>query len=257
MGLSVSCGWAPGWGASMGPAFPPTSSHLRRRPSSSDCSCYGGVGLASTAGAPLEFGITKTKWLVATRAGVATLNATAGGGFAALFYTKAKSRGVLISPEEIANGLLGALVAITATCACVHPYEAVIVGFVGSISALACNDLFEYRLQIDDPVGAVGVHGASGIWGLIAVGLFADGSLPGIEVDDGLFRGGSPRLLAVQLLCAVSIIGWSLAVVTPFFYLLGVAFSGSWRRPRRGLRVDPQDEIAGIDRSYHERVSWQ
>ncbi|CAE7942062.1 amt-3 [Symbiodinium sp. KB8] len=129
--------------------------------------------------------LQQTKWLVATRAGVATLNATAGGGFAALFYTKAKSRGVLISPEEmpgrIANGLLGALVAITATCACVHPYEAVIVGFVGSISALACNDLFEYRLHIDDPVGAVGVHGASGIWGLIAVGLFADASLPGIE----------------------------------------------------------------------------
>ena len=53
--------------------------------------------------------------------------------------------------QEIANGLLGALVAITATCACVHPHEAVIIGFIGAIAALGGNDVLEYRFKIDDP----------------------------------------------------------------------------------------------------------
>eukprot|EP00913_Durusdinium_trenchii_P022369 g21014.t1 len=131
-----------------------------------------------------SFGITKSKWLVATRAGVATINSTAGG----------------------------ALVSITATCACVHPHDALLIGFVGSITALAANDWL-LKLHIDDPVGAVGVHGASAVWGLLAVGLFADGELPGIDVENGLFRGGGPHLLGVQLLCALCILAWSALAV--------------------------------------------
>ncbi|CAE7633818.1 AMT1-5, partial [Symbiodinium sp. CCMP2456] len=105
----------------------------------------------------------------------------------------------LIVADEIANGILGSLVAITATCACVHPPEAPLIGAVGAILALLVNDWIA-RLKLDDPVGAVGVHGAAAAWGVLAVGLFADGALPGIEVASGLFRGGGVHLLGVQLL---------------------------------------------------------
>lgn len=118
----------------------------------------------------------------------------------------------LVLPHEVANGLLGALVSITATCACVHPHDALLIGFLGSLVALAANDWL-LRRQVDDPVGAVGVHGASAVWGLLAVGLFADGALPGIEVRHGLFRGGGLQLLGVQLLAAVCIVAWSCLMV--------------------------------------------
>ncbi|CAK9041187.1 unnamed protein product [Durusdinium trenchii] len=198
-----------------------------------------------------SFGITEKKWLVATRAAVTTINSTAGGGMSALIYTKVKSRGKLIRPEEIANGILGALVSITATCACVHPFEALVIGFVGSIIALLTNDLVEFRLRIDDPVGAIGVHGSAAMWGILAVGLFADTALPGIQVDNGLLRGGGLRLMGAQLVLMLAILGWSLVVVTPFFLLVGIAFSGDWRDFRRGLRVDPEHEISGLDQAYH------
>eukprot|EP00438_Fugacium_kawagutii_P024331 Skav216815 [mRNA] locus=scaffold135:139057:144474:- [translate_table: standard] len=210
-----------------------------------------------------SFGITGEKWLVATRA---------GGGLSALLYTTVGSRGAVVIPHEIANGMLGsgfasgALVAITATCASVHAHDALIIGFVGSVAALAANQLILgkvegrsilslqlriLRWELDDPVGAVGVHGASAIWGLVAVGLFADAKLPGIEVEDGLFRGGSARLLGVQLLLALSIMGWSLVTMPPFFYLLGIAFSRKCCNPRAGLRVDPEDELVGLDHVMH------
>ncbi|CAK9044516.1 unnamed protein product [Durusdinium trenchii] len=185
-----------------------------------------------------SFGITEKKWLVATRAAVTTINSTAGGGMSALIYTK-----------EIANGILGALVSITATC--VHPFEALVIGFVGSIIALLTNDLVEFRLRIDDPVGAIGVHGSAAMWGILAVGLFADTALPGIQVDNGLLRGGGLRLMGAQLVLMLAILGWSLVVVTPFFLLVGIAFSGDWRDFRRGLRVDPEHEISGLDQAYH------
>ncbi|CAK9081153.1 Putative ammonium transporter 3 [Durusdinium trenchii] len=153
------------------------------------------------------------------------------------------------NPEEIANGILGALVSITATC--VHPFEALVIGFVGSIIALLTNDLVEFRLRIDDPVGAIGVHGSAAMWGILAVGLFADTALPGIQVDNGLLRGGGLRLMGAQLVLMLAILGWSLVVVTPFFLLVGIAFSGDWRDFRRGLRVDPEHEISGLDQAYH------
>eukprot|EP00439_Symbiodinium_sp_Y106_P022636 s1102_g2.t2 len=160
------------------------------------------------------FGITKFKWIVATRSGVATINATFGGGFGALFYTKAKSKGRLVLADHVVNGILGSLVAITATCACVHPPAALIIGLVGAIVALLVNDWIPGENVIDDPVGAIGVHGAAAVWGILAVGLFADGQLAGIQVASGLFRGGGFRLLEVQLLLIASIFGWSLLAVT-------------------------------------------
>lgn len=198
-----------------------------------------------------SFGITNNKWIVATRAGVTTINSTGGGGIAALIYTKLKSRCQYIRAEEVANGILGSLVAITAPCACVHPPDAPIIGFIGALIALTTNDLNEKRLKIDDPVGAVGVHGAAGIWGILAVGLFADKKLVGIEVENGLFRGGGFGLLGVQLLLVAAILGWAVITVTPFFMVVGAFLGGGLRNWHRGLRVATEVEVGGLDQALH------
>jgi len=104
---------------------------------------------------------------------------------------------------------------------------------------------------VDDPVGAIGVHAGSSAWGLIAVGLFADRELVGIDIMDGLFRGGGFRLLGLQLLAIVSTIGWSLAWSCTFFYLVGIAFSRDFKNPRKGLRVDRAEEERGADWYLH------
>lgn len=198
-----------------------------------------------------SFGITNSKWLLATRAAVTTMNSTAGGGIAALLYTQIKTKGKLVLPTDIVNGILASLVAVTACCASIHTYEALIIGAVGSVLALATNDFVEHKLQLDDPVGAIGVHGAAAIWSLLSVGLFADGDLPVVNVDDGLFRGGGWHQLGIQMLEIVSIIGWSICCSTPFFYLVGVMLSGNWRDPRSGLRIGNEEELLGADKSLH------
>ena len=197
------------------------------------------------------FGITNDKWLVATRAGIATINSTAGGGAAALLYTQVKTGFKFVRPSDIASGILGSLVAITPSCACTHTYDALIIGVIGALVALVISDFVELKLKLDDPVGGVGVHAAAAIWGLISVGLFADSTLPGINVDDGLFRGGGMGLLGIQLLEIVAIIGWSFATVTPFFYLVGVFNSRLWSDPRSGLRMSVCDDGRSADLALH------
>ena len=197
------------------------------------------------------FGITGSKWLVATRAAIITINASAAGGATALFYTLRKTKGKQVRVHHIVNGILGALVATSPTCAVVHTWEALIIGSIGAIVANLGNTLVK-RLRIDDPVGAVGVHMGGAIWGLLAVGLFADGNMPGSDVMNGLFRGGGFKLLGLQILAIISIVGWSAATITPFYYFLGVYLSkGDWRNPRIGLRLSEEHEMEGEDKRLH------
>lgn len=185
-----------------------------------------------------SFGITQEKWLVATRAGVNTMNASAGGGITGLLYSQWATKGTYVRPFDMVNGILGALVASSPTCAATHTYDALIIGSVGSFLACWSNEfIFRKYLHMDDPVGAVGAHGVAGVWGLIAVGLFADSRFPGVDVINGLFRGGGFTLLGYQLVEALSIIAWSWVAMAPFFYILGVAFGGDWKSPRKGLRL--------------------
>jgi hypothetical protein len=95
------------------------------------------------------------------------------------------------------------------------------------------------------------VHAAAAIWGLLSVGLFADSTLPGIEVKDGLFHRGDLELLGLQFWGIVVIAAWGAALVTPFFYLVGVLLGGSWNNPRIRLRVPEESELEGIDQSIH------
>jgi ammonia channel protein AmtB len=90
---------------------------------------------------------------------------------------------------------------------------------------------------------AVGAHAFAAFWGIIAVGLFADSRFEGIEVRDGLFKGGGFHQLGLQLLEAVAIMCWSCATMIPFFYSMGLIFGGDWKNPRKGLLLDlPRSE---------------
>ena len=196
------------------------------------------------------FGITGMRWIVASRAGMITINASAAGGAVSLLYTLRKTGRKQVRVHHLVHGILGALVSTSPTCAVIHSWQALIIGAIGAVLANISNTLLK-RVKIDDPVGAIGVHAGGAIWGYIAVGLFADSTLPGVNVMDGLFAGGGGKLLGLQLLAIVSIMGWSLVTVTPFFYLVGVVSSKDWKDPRSGLRITKQHELLGEDKFLH------
>ena len=184
------------------------------------------------------FGITDDKWLVAARAGVNTINASSGGGIAAMIYSKWYSN--YYRPVDIVNGILGALVASSPTCAVVHTYDSLIIGAVASVLANWSNEYLVKRyLKLDDPVGALGVHAAGGLFGVLCVGLFGDQDLPGVDLaNNGLFRGGGFELLGYQIIGALAVVAWSLVTMPPFFYFVGCLVGRNLANPRQGLRHD-------------------
>ena len=137
------------------------------------------------------------------------------------------------------NGTLAGLVAITAGCDTVSPVSAAIIGALAGFVVVFGIEFIDQKLKIDDPVGAVGVHGLNGLLGTICVGLFSDGS--GTE-GLGLFLGGGVSLLGVQLLGAVAIIAWVAVTMTIVFALI---------KKTIGLRVSREEELAGLDIMEH------
>ena len=186
------------------------------------------------------FGITDDKWLVAARAGVNTINASSGGGIIAMFYSKWITGGKYYRPGDVVNGILAALVASSPTCAVVHTYDSLVIGAVSAVLGNLTNDFVVKRyFRLDDPVGALGVHGMGGLFGVLCVGLFGDKDLPGVDlVENGLFRGGGFRLLGYQVIGAAAVSMWSFVTMPPFFYLVGALVSRNWRTPRKGLRYE-------------------
>ncbi len=140
------------------------------------------------------------------------------------------------------NGLLGGLVSITASCAFVSPAAAVLIGAVAGVLVVLAVGLLERRLRIDDPVGAVAVHGACGAWGALALGLFADGSYGfGWNGVQGPVRGllfGDAGQLAAQ----------AIGVATNVLFVFGAAY-GFFRLVDRlmGNRVPQEVEWSGLD----------
>src|SRR5690606_18687152 len=133
-----------------------------------------------------------------------TTLAAASGGATALLASWARHHKPDFSLTV--NGILGGLVAITAPTAFVGPVAALVIGAIGGALVVGVIVLLD-RLQIDDPVGAIAVHGAAGVWGTISVGVFG---LPALGVD-GLLATGSPAQLGVQVLGAVVVSGLALA----------------------------------------------
>ena len=131
------------------------------------------------------------------------------------------------------NGALAGLVAITAGCDLVSPVGAFFIGLIAGIVIVFSVEFFEYKAKIDDPVGAISVHGACGMVGTILVGFFA--------TDGGLFYGGGVNMIITQLIGVVAVAAWVIVTMTIIFKVIDKFI---------GLRVPADVEIDGLD--YHE-----
>ena len=141
------------------------------------------------------------------------------------------------------NAALAGLVAITAGCDCVTPFGAFAIGLVAGVLVVFSVEFFDNVAKIDDPVGAVSVHMANGIWGTLAVGLFSNGE---DDVMTGLFYGGGAKLLGVQALGILAIDAYVLIVMFIVFKAIDAVI---------GLRVPAQVEIDGLDLHEHGLAS--
>jgi Amt family ammonium transporter len=148
------------------------------------------------------------------------------------------------------NGSLAGLVGITAGCAFVSPAAAIIIGAIAGVLVLVAAEIVE-RVRIDDAVGAFAVHGACGIWGTLAVGLFAEPSLTYITQMAGqgglLVAGGGVSLLGVQAVGSLATVAWT--------GITGVVMFGALRLVNR-LRVDKKADAIGIDFYEHGASVW-
>ncbi len=141
------------------------------------------------------------------------------------------------------NGSLAGLVAITAGCDTVSPTSAAIIGIASGFIVVFGIEFIDKVLKIDDPVGAVGVHGLNGAFGTLAVGLFSDGS--GTEWK-GLLTGGGVHGFGVQFTGMIITIAWVVVTMTIIFQVI---------KHTIGLRVSPEEEIAGLDSKEHGLAS--
>ena len=147
------------------------------------------------------------------------------------------------------NASLAGLVAITAGCDVTDAFGAIVIGAVSGLLVCFGVWLLDYKLHIDDPVGAVAVHMLNGIWGTLAVGLFATDSAPGYSVTNaagktltGLFYGGGLELMGLQLLGFGAVACWTAVTMTCVFFLIKKIF---------GLRVSREEEMLGLDATEH------
>ncbi|MGN0607152.1 MAG: ammonium transporter [Oscillospiraceae bacterium] len=144
------------------------------------------------------------------------------------------------------NASLAGLVGITAGCDVLDAFGSAIVGIVSGLLVCFGVWLLDYVLRIDDPVGAVAVHMMNGIWGTVAVGLFATTSVPGNDDFSGLFYGGGAALLGKQCVGVLSVAAWTAVTMTAVFFAIKKTF---------GLRATKQEEILGLDVTEHGLVS--
>lgn len=151
------------------------------------------------------------------------------------------------------NASLAGLVAITAPCDVTDAFGAIVIGAVAGLLVVFGVWLLDYKLRIDDPVGAVAVHCMNGIWGTIAVGLFATNSAPEYSIADaagnelvGLFYGGGFELLGLQFIGFVSVAAWTAVTITIVFLVIKAVI---------GLRASTEEEIVGLDATEHGLAS--
>lgn len=169
-----------------------------------------------------------------------TLLASCFGAVTAMLYMWKKTGNP--DPSMSANGCLAGLVAITAPCAFVPSWAAALIGTIAGILVCVAVFTLERRFKIDDPVGAVAVHGINGLWGCIALGIFADGTYgAGWNGVEGTVRGalyGGWSQLAAQLVGVATVIVFACAVFFTFFKV---------QDRIQGIRVAPEAEVRGLD----------
>ena len=151
------------------------------------------------------------------------------------------------------NASLAGLVAITAGCDVTDAFGAIVIGAVSGLLVCFGVWLLDYKLHIDDPVGAVAVHMLNGIWGTLAVGLFATDSAPGYAIANasgkklvGMFYGGGFELMGLQLTGFAAVSAWTFATMTIVFLVIRAIF---------GLRVSREEEVTGLDATEHNMPS--
>lgn len=132
------------------------------------------------------------------------------------------------------NGALAGLVSITAPCDAVSPVAAIVIGSIGGVLVVLSVMFIDRVLKIDDPVGAVSVHGVCGLWGTISCGLF--------NLESGLFYGGGLKQLGVQMLGAGAAFVWAFGLGLGVFYVISKTI---------GLRVSAEEELKGLDIGEH------
>jgi Amt family ammonium transporter len=169
-----------------------------------------------------------------------TMLASAGGALSAMLFWHAKTK--KYDPGMMVNGMLAGLVGITAPCAFVDSIASVVIGLIAGLLVI-WSILFWEKKGIDDPVGAISVHGVCGVYGLLCVGFFADGSygagLNGVEGPvKGLFAGGGAGQLIAQLIGALVCIAWAFGTALIFFKLQSKFMK---------LRPTAEEELAGLD----------
>ena len=141
------------------------------------------------------------------------------------------------------NGSLAGLVAITAGCDTVTPFGAAVIGIIAGFVVVFGIEFVDQKLKVDDPVGAVGVHGLCGATGTLMVGLFGYYAYGSTEIAPvGLFYGGGVHALAIQALGMVAVIAWVAIAMTIVFQII---------KHTIGLRVSEAEEIMGLDKPEH------
>ncbi|GIY88133.1 putative ammonium transporter 3 [Caerostris darwini] len=188
------------------------------------------------------FGITGFKWKYASRSAICTINASIGGGLTSLIFSSFYFKRKFLVPSII-NGILSALVAITAGCVLYHPWEALCIGAVSSLITNYAMPKLDV-IEIDDPVGAIPVHLLGSIWGMIAVGLFVekDSFLEFSKGEAGVFHRGGFYLLGIQILSVIVIGVWSLLMTYILLYIIKLVIP---------LRMKLENEKIGADAVEH------
>ncbi|MFA5735462.1 MAG: ammonium transporter, partial [Proteiniphilum sp.] len=140
------------------------------------------------------------------------------------------------------NGVLAGLVAITAGCDVVTPAGAILIGLMAGVLVVFSVEFIDRKLKVDDPVGAVSVHGVCGAFGTLMVGLFsADAALP------GLFYGGSAGVLVSQAIGVLAIAAWAAIAGSALFVTLKYTI---------GIRVSSREEEIGLDYFEHGEKAY-
>ncbi|GGA37714.1 ammonium transporter [Psychrobacillus lasiicapitis] len=167
-----------------------------------------------------------------------TLFAASAGVLSTAFYTKLRFK--KLDASLTLNGALAGLVSITAGAANVSLISSILIGLLAGIIMTEGVRFLDVILKVDDPVGAIAVHGITGIWGTLAVGLF--------ETSSGLLVGGGASLIVVQILGILAVIVW-VSVTVSGFLLIVKAFSP--------IRVSNEEEIAGLDFVEHGSQAYE
>jgi Amt family ammonium transporter len=179
---------------------------------------------------------------------VTTNLSAAAGAITAMFISWAKFK----KPDTsmALNGALAGLVAITAPCANVSPLSAIIIGIVAGVLVVYSVLFFDKVLHIDDPVGAISVHGVNGAWGTLSVGLFAQasyGEASGAGAINGLFFGGGFSQLWTQLIGIITVFLWVFISALILFLII---------KKTVGLRASDEEQLKGLDISEHGMESY-